>query len=130
LLVVGAAGRREPPPPDGVEVTGFVDDLGTVWDSARLLIAPITIGGGVRVKLLEAASRGVPVVGTRAAVGSTSAYLPLTGSDDDDMLISRCAEFLTDGRAALAAGHDLWEANADCWRSGRLAHAVAEWLGR
>jgi glycosyltransferase involved in cell wall biosynthesis len=49
---------------DGVEVVGFVDDLREAYARASAIIAPIVGGSGVRIKLLEAMSYGVPVVTT------------------------------------------------------------------
>ena len=46
-----------------VDFLGFVDDLGEAINGT-IMIVPITIGSGIRMKILEAASRGVPVVST------------------------------------------------------------------
>jgi glycosyltransferase involved in cell wall biosynthesis len=53
---------REP----GVRLTGFVPDVGPVYDRADMLVAPLMYASGTRIKLLEAFSRGVPVVTTAA----------------------------------------------------------------
>jgi glycosyltransferase involved in cell wall biosynthesis len=53
---------REP----GVRLTGFVPDVGPVYDRADMLVAPLRFAAGTRIKLLEAFSRGVPVVTTAA----------------------------------------------------------------
>jgi polysaccharide biosynthesis protein PslH len=50
--------------PVAVEVTGFVRDTRPFLDRARLMIVPLRIGGGTRLKILEALARGVPVVTT------------------------------------------------------------------
>lgn len=50
-----------------VEFTGFVDDLQQVMNGA-MLIVPIRIGSGVRLKILEAIQRGRPFIST--AIGS------------------------------------------------------------
>jgi glycosyltransferase involved in cell wall biosynthesis len=47
-----------------VEVIGFVQSLDDEYKSARLFINPSQSGGGVKVKLLEAAAFGLPVVST------------------------------------------------------------------
>lgn len=54
-------------PPDGVEFPGFVDDLGGLYRSTSVVCAPITAGGGTRVKLLEAGAWARPIVATRIA---------------------------------------------------------------
>jgi glycosyltransferase involved in cell wall biosynthesis len=45
-------------------VTGRVDRLDGIWEAARTLVVPLRSGSGVRVKILEAFARGVPVVST------------------------------------------------------------------
>lgn len=45
-------------------VHGFVDSLEDMLDSAHLLFVPLLSGGGVRVKILEAMSNGIPVLST------------------------------------------------------------------
>lgn len=50
--------------PEGVEFLGFVADLAALYRRSRLVCAPISGGGGTRVKLIEAAAYGKPVVAT------------------------------------------------------------------
>jgi polysaccharide biosynthesis protein PslH len=71
LLIVGA----HPPPAiarlgalHGVEVTGAVADVEPYYRRADLVVAPIRAGGGSRIKIIEAAAQGVPIVATRLAV--------------------------------------------------------------
>jgi glycosyltransferase involved in cell wall biosynthesis len=52
----------------GVEVVGFVDDLTSEISAARVVIAPLWVGGGTRIKVLEALAAGRPVVGTAVGV--------------------------------------------------------------
>ncbi len=47
-----------------VVVPGFVADPTPYWQQSAALIVPVHAGSGVRVKILEAWSRGVPVVST------------------------------------------------------------------
>jgi glycosyltransferase involved in cell wall biosynthesis len=66
LNVVGAN------PPDYIKklankniiVTGFIKNPLSYFESARLAVAPLRLGAGVKVKVLEALSAGVPVVAT------------------------------------------------------------------
>ena len=65
------AGRTHPhqfsmghDPSTGVTIHGPVDDLEDYYRSARVVVAPIRFGSGVRLKLLEAFARGRPVVTT------------------------------------------------------------------
>ncbi|WP_233567672.1 glycosyltransferase family 4 protein [Cohnella faecalis] len=49
----------------GVVVTGEVDDVKRVVSDSALMIAPLLFGTGIKTKILEAMSWGVPVVTNR-----------------------------------------------------------------
>ena len=49
-----------------VEVAGYVESLSPHYSRAAVLAAPIRLGAGIRVKILEALAAGVPVVSTSA----------------------------------------------------------------
>jgi sugar transferase (PEP-CTERM/EpsH1 system associated) len=48
----------------GIEVTGTVDDVRPYYSEAMAAIVPLKVGGGSRLKILEAMAAGVPVVST------------------------------------------------------------------
>lgn len=48
-----------------VEITGYVADPGSYMEETAVFIVPLLAGGGVRVKILDAWSRALPVVSTR-----------------------------------------------------------------
>ena len=48
----------------GVTALGFVDDLAPLYRQATTVPAPLPEGGGIKIKVLEAMARGVPVVTT------------------------------------------------------------------
>jgi glycosyltransferase involved in cell wall biosynthesis len=52
----------------GVTITGYVDDVRPYLAGARVYVAPLRVGGGTRLKLLEAMAMGKPIVST--AVGA------------------------------------------------------------
>jgi glycosyltransferase involved in cell wall biosynthesis len=52
------------PPADNVTLTGFVDDVRPLIASAWVSLVPIRVGGGTRLKILEAMALGTPVVTT------------------------------------------------------------------
>ncbi|MFY9713282.1 MAG: glycosyltransferase [Microbacterium sp.] len=130
LLVVGKrADRWKPRPlPDGMTDIGFADDLDAVLNSCRALLAPVLTGGGVRVKLLEAASRGLPVVGTAAALGSHAELFGIGVNDSREEFVAQCRRFLLDRSAAAAEGERLYRVNADRWVQQVPHKRVAEWL--
>lgn len=52
------------PAADGVVFTGHVPDIKRLMADTQVSIAPIRIGGGTRLKILESMALGVPVVST------------------------------------------------------------------
>jgi len=71
LIVAGAASERVSPAGanlEGVEVTGVVADLEALYQRVRLVCCPIRVGGGTRIKLIEAAAFGRPIVATAVAL--------------------------------------------------------------
>lgn len=47
-----------------VIVTGYVDDVQPFWRKASVLVVPLAVGGGTRIKILEAMALGRPVIST------------------------------------------------------------------
>jgi glycosyltransferase involved in cell wall biosynthesis len=114
LLVVGRDPQSIPSyrrKPEGVEFLGFVDDLDSVYRRARVIICPILQGGGTRVKLVEAASFGKPIVSTTIGaegLGFTSGVQSLL-ADTPEAFADACVRLLRDDRLAEAlskAAHD------------------------
>ncbi len=55
-----AAGQN----PDVVTVTGYVPDLQPYMEESAVMVVPVRAGGGMRVRILEAFARAMPVVTT------------------------------------------------------------------
>ncbi|MGZ6791475.1 MAG: glycosyltransferase [Mycobacteriales bacterium] len=129
LLVVGKGlGQCRGADERGVRRLGWVDDLGAVLADARGLVAPIRVGGGVRVKVLEAAAAGLPVVGTTAALGSLSSLLPLVPHDSDEAVVEECRRLLDDDGHYQRCASELFEANRSRWTSSAPHRTVEAWL--
>lgn len=47
-----------------ITITGYVPDLVPYLEKAALMVVPVRAGGGIRVRILEAFARGIPVVTT------------------------------------------------------------------
>jgi len=116
------------PLPDGVTDLGLVEDVDAVLANARALTAPVGVGGGVRVKLLEAASRGIPAVCTTEAVGSIEAALGLSAAPDEVRFVAHCRTLLSDADAAAAEGAQLYATNQRFWNERVGRDAVLDWL--
>ena len=98
--------------PAGVRATGFVDDLAALFRESRLFVAPLTEGGGIKIKILEALARGIPVVTTPiGAEGIVERSQDLVwwaeGADDfaDRVVAAAQAPADADIRAAEARRH-------------------------
>ena len=63
---------------------GFVDEIADYFLAANIFINPVTMGGGIKVKLIEALSYGLPVVSSKN--GATGVETNATG---DQMIITR-----------------------------------------
>jgi hypothetical protein len=114
--------------PPGVTDLGFVDDLPATLAACRALAAPIDVGGGVRVKLLEAGAIGLPVVATSTASGSLTDLLGIEPVDDDIRFVAACRRLLTAPESAANQGAQLHAANVAHWESGRPEASVRAWL--
>ena len=51
----------------GVNLVGYVDDVKPYLSQASLYISPLFVGGGIRIKILEAMSMKLPVIATTVA---------------------------------------------------------------
>jgi glycosyltransferase involved in cell wall biosynthesis len=49
---------------EGIRLTGYVADLQKVYRDSRVSVAPLLFGSGMKVKVLDAMSRGIPTVTT------------------------------------------------------------------
>jgi glycosyltransferase involved in cell wall biosynthesis len=123
LSVVGA---RAPPEVlelagGGVEITGFVEDLRPHLASAAAVVVPLRVGGGTRLKIVEAMAMARPVVSTRLGAAGIEAEpgRDLLLEDQPAAFADAVVRLLDDaelrarmGRAArqLAVGRYAWSA--------------------
>lgn len=77
-----------------VEFAGFVDDLGKAL-TGTVMIVPLRVGSGIRMKILEAGAYGVPVVSTR--VGAEGLMI----NDGEDILLADGAKEFIDAIVRL-----------------------------
>jgi polysaccharide biosynthesis protein PslH len=64
LKITGDHGDTQLPPYPGVSLTGYLEDIKPVIASSWISLAPIRLGGGTRLKILESMALGTPVVST------------------------------------------------------------------
>jgi len=80
----------------GVEVTGTVEDVRPFYREALAAIVPLRVGGGSRLKILEAMAAGVPVVAT--TLGAEG----LAVQHGENIVIADTDEALRDALVSLA----------------------------
>jgi glycosyltransferase involved in cell wall biosynthesis len=95
----------------GVDFLGFVPELAPVLHGGIMLV-PLRVGSGLRVKILAALTLGVPVVTT--AIGAEGLLLEA----GREMLVGNSASDFAAAAVKLAADRALWPALA---RAGREA---------
>lgn len=137
LDIVGSS-----PPPDvlrlaggTIDVTGAVPSVTPYLERAAVVVVPIALGGGMRVKVLEALAAGKAVVAsTRAAEGLTArAGEDLVVADGDADTAAAVGRLLADAEARRQLGENArawalrelsWAAMADAYDElyARLAH--------
>jgi len=110
LVIAGA----HPPRPltaragQGVEVTGFVPDLGPVYRSSRVVVCPLLTGAGIKFKVPQAMLYGLPVVATSVAAdgildrSGPSVFAAV--ADDPAALAEAIVRCLDDAAAAADVG--------------------------
>jgi polysaccharide biosynthesis protein PslH len=69
-----------------IQVTGYVPDLDPYLKKAALMVVPVRAGSGMRVRLLEAFSRGVPTITTTIGLEGIDAQT------DVDVLVADTAD--------------------------------------
>jgi glycosyltransferase involved in cell wall biosynthesis len=107
---------------EAVSVHASVPDVTRFADRAAVVVAPIRLGGSMRMKVLEALAAGKALVATpRAAEGVEAVpgeHFLLAGSDDE--LVDALAELLLDParRTTLARGARAWAEGHLGWDHG------------
>ncbi|MBJ7332455.1 MAG: glycosyltransferase [Solirubrobacteraceae bacterium] len=115
LLIAGrdpSAEVRELERLPGVEILGFVDDLGALLGRCRGAVAPVWEGAGIKMKTLELMGAGLPLAGT------TVSFEGIAVQDGSDGLVA-------DDEAGLGAAlRRLVDDPALAARIGEAAHAT------
>jgi glycosyltransferase involved in cell wall biosynthesis len=86
---------------DGIAVEGFVEDLTPFLQRARACIIPLFIGGGIRIKILDMLSVGLPCVST--TVGAQ-------GLENEGVWIADDPEGFAQGIVEVLTNRNRWEA--------------------
>jgi glycosyltransferase involved in cell wall biosynthesis len=97
----------------GVEVVGFVPDLEALYQRTRVVCCPIFSGGGTRIKIIEAAAYGKPIVASK--IGAEG----LAMQEGREFLLANTPQQFADACLELLRNEAL------CQQLGAAARAVA-----
>jgi glycosyltransferase involved in cell wall biosynthesis len=99
-----------------IRVTGYIPDLTPYMEQAALMVIPVRAGGGMRVRILEAFARGIPVVTTTLGLEGIDA------KPEQDVIVADTANTFSSAVIRLIGDQALQSQLA---RNGRrLAEAV------
>jgi GT2 family glycosyltransferase len=91
---------------DRVHVTGHVRDLRPLFDSARLFVAPLRFGAGMKGKIVQSLAHGLPVVTT--PIGAEGIGL----TDEVNVLLAETPERIADAILRAYSEESLWSSLA------------------
>ena len=87
----------------GIELRGFVANLESEYRKARVSVAPLLFGSGMKVKVLDAMARGMPTVTT--PVGAEG----IEYTDAVHLAVAGSAEAMAEATLALLSDGALWQ---------------------
>lgn len=91
---------------NSVTIEGYVPDLGAILDRATAVINPLRFGSGIKLKVIEALGRGVPVVSTAVGaegIANGDGTGVLVGSEPIDIINLLCSLTDVNRNAAVSA---------------------------
>ena len=101
-----------------VEVTGTVPDVRPYYEQASVFIVPLRLGGGTRLKIVEAMAMGLPVVSTTVGAEGLDVH------PGEDILIADDAATFARSVLKLLSNPDLRDSIA---KGGRLLARRYDW---
>ncbi len=102
----------------GITVTGTVPDVRPYYRSALAALVPLRIGGGTRLKILEAMAAGTPVIST----GIGAEGLPV--QHGVDILLADSPQEMVECVLSLHPGSELWK---KLTAAGRVTARPYDW---
>lgn len=108
-------------PPANLQVTGYMDDPRPLLSQTAVFVVPLLAGGGMRVKIIDGWTWGLPIVSTTVGAEGIA-----TRPGENILLADEPADFAaavlrllqqTDERRRLAAAGRAWAEQRYGWRS-------------
>ncbi len=107
----------------GLKMIGFVDDLKPYYEQCRLAIAPLRYGAGVKGKVNQALSYGVPVIGSQTALEGMGLR------HGEDAMVADAPESFARAMVSVYNDDELWQllsAKGQASLQGRFTPDVAK----
>jgi glycosyltransferase involved in cell wall biosynthesis len=140
LVIAGGGSERLPSrkeSPANVDYLGYVPDLDALYANARIVCCPLVNGGGTRIKLIEAAAYGRPMVSSHVGAEgldfAEGSEILLRDSDAD--FAQACIGLLQDEQACARLGAAARIRMQQLYDAGKIvdqvrALMVHHWQGR
>jgi succinoglycan biosynthesis protein ExoO len=121
LKIAGSVARALSNLPAKVECLGVVPDLKPVYEAAGVVVSPLTVGSGLKIKLVEAMGEGKAIVATSVSVQGIAGEVSgaVLVEDDPAAFAGALVALLGDrarraelGRASLAIARSHFAAGA------------------
>jgi glycosyltransferase involved in cell wall biosynthesis len=118
---------------NGVRIWGPVADVSPFYASASIAIAPITVGTGVQMKVIQALAMGVPTIATSQALARAGATpgVHALAADDTEGWVDAVTSLMTNPDRAAGIGQagrrwaEVEYGDATIRRSLRMAYDVS-----
>lgn len=111
-----------------IELTGFVQDLRPHLASAQVLVVPLRIGGGTRLKIVEGMAMGKPIVSTTLGAEGIEAVSgrDLIIADQPEAFANAVIRLLTDPGLAARIGQSARQLAVERYAWSGAAQALEE----
>jgi glycosyltransferase involved in cell wall biosynthesis len=117
-------------PAPGVEFSGFVDDLESLYSRSRVVCCPILRGGGTRIKIIEAAAYGKPIVAT--SLGAEGLHMQdgreLLIRDNPDSFARACIDLLKDAALCERLGTTAYQTAISRYNRAAIVQLIQNYI--
>ncbi|MHB1834683.1 MAG: glycosyltransferase family 4 protein, partial [Solirubrobacteraceae bacterium] len=111
------------------DVAGWIEDVKPLLDSARLMVAPLTYGAGIKGKVTQCLASGLPVVTTTIGAEGIDADRCMLIADDPRDLAEHVARAYTDDELWRRLSREGQAFIAENCSSRVAAHRISVLLG-
>jgi GT2 family glycosyltransferase/glycosyltransferase involved in cell wall biosynthesis len=102
--VAGTVSQTFGPPPEGVFYLGHVHDLGPLYSRAGVVVSPLRVGSGLKIKLIQALELGKAVVATSATLQGVADRLTdaVYRADESEAFAAAVVSLMNDAKARIS----------------------------